>query len=1482
MKPHFLATLALALVSGAFLWNYAIADKATQENLGGADRYLTAVSTDKPIYKPGEKVYVRGVLLHAVSHKPLPDNQQSNATIEIKGPKGDSVASGNTQTQDSVWGFAWDIPKDLPGGEYTCKVTYPWNGHAPAERKFDVRAYRAPRLRSQIVFLRDGYGPGEQVTATLHTERSEGGAPDGAKVGVIARVDGTEIRGADGKVDNMGNCSVSFELPKEIARGEGTLALVIEDGGVVETASKTIPILLQTIDINFYPEGGDLVAGLPNRVYFEARQTNGKPADLSGFIVDAEGNELAAAKSEHEGRGRFEFKPEANKKYALKVYQPAGIKKTFALPEVKATGVVIRTEKNVFGPGEPLLLTVTPPIQRAKVSVCKREEEVGGKIFELARTPGGDGPEDLSKVSIHLPNTVDGVLRVTVYDEKGTPLAERLVYREPAKKINMSIKTNKMCLVPGDSIEMTVKTTDEEGKPVPAVVGLTVTDDSILEMVEKREQAPRLPVMMLLEPEVKDLADAHVYLDKDNPKAALATDLLLGTQGWRRFAFMDVEKFLREGGDNARRVMAHRIQSIVERRKAGALMDGGAEGGVNFGMVPPAPMAGAPAPQGQNRGADPGAPHAGDDRAAAKPHAAPAKDAIEEKEALKRPAEPLAANGKAEAANQPVAADRAARAAEPMAKRKALVEQQLQQAERPKQQEALQDAAKKMDEKVIGARRALRAREVQMVIVREFAHQVRANRQPTDRVDFAETLFWNTGVRTNAEGIAKVSFGLNDSVTTFRVFADAFSSEGVLGTANVGLESVQPFYVEPKLPLEVTAGDTVLLPINVVNSIDSGIAGAKVHFQTKGEVKFAPLPDFDIDGMKRTRKIVKLDIGYGNSLEDFVITAEGGPFVDKVTRKLSIKPKGFPIERPFGGMLSGPKPATHSLTIPDTIVPRSLTTNVAVYPTPLANMTEALQRLIQDPNGCFEQTSSTSYPLTMAQQYFLSHTGVDPQLVERSRQKLDAGYRRLVSFWCPDRGYEWFGQNPGHEALTAFGVLHFTDMAQVREVDQNMITSTRSWLMKQRDGKGGFERKRRALHTWIEDKDCSNAYILWALLESGEKPEGLKAEIDALKTAAAQSSNSYVLGLAANVFHLAGVVPASAPATPVAPASAPAGKQGDPATAGTEAGTTLSAATRSEYKAEATKLMEKLATKQNATGGVDGGTATIVGSGGEALQIETTALASMAWLRDANFAGSVEKSMKFLADSCKAGRYGSTQSTVLALRAIVTYDKQRAKPKAPGAVQVFVDGQGVGGWVKFDEKTQGAIKLPDVSELLTKGEHKIEVKMQDGSEMPYSVAVNYNAITPASSAECKLNIEVKLGVGRASLPAQADGKAGTEAGATIGEGAATEANVTVTNKTKDVVPTPVAIVGIPGGLEPRHDQLKELVKKGTIDAYEVIGREVVLYWRTLDKEAKIEIPISLIAAVPGTYTGPASRAYLYYNDEHKQWADGVKVTITPK
>ncbi|ATB42939.1 A-macroglobulin complement component [Cystobacter fuscus] len=1347
-----MALLAMGLSLPLSLQNSLLTAKADTESLGGAHRALTFVSTDKPLYRPGEQLMARGLLLDSISHKPLEHNLPAN--LEIRGPKGEVITSAQVLAQDSVWGYAWTLPPTVAGGEYTLQVTYPATGDAPAERKFDVRAYRAPRLKSQIEFLRDGYGPGDTVTATLDVKRAEGGPPTGARVTATALVDGVDVARVVGSVDARGLCTVSFKLPARIERGEGSLAFAIEDGGVVETAAKTLPILLRTLDLQMYPEGGDLVAGLPSRVYFEARTPARKPADLSGVVINQDtGETVASVRSEHEGRGRFELTPRAGVRYALRIDEPSGIRDLFPLPGVKSRGAVLRSNTDVIPAGQPVVLSVElVGVKRARVTLSKQEVELASSQV------------DPHERVILDPKDADGVLIATVWDEAGRPLAERLVFRQPSKALSIEVATDKKRYVPGEQVQLTVRTT-REGKPVSALVMLTVTDDAVQQLIEKRDQAPQLPVMVLLEPEVRELADAQLYLDEKNPKAKLAVDLLLGTQGWRRFALANAEGFLAQYEDQARRALAIRAQPQVP--PPGAVMD-------EVAGIPP-PMPAAP----MARAAPP-----------------PPKAAVPQG-ALAPPAKPLA--------------DRLA----PKAKEERALK---------KQAVARRHAANEAADALAGM--PLDKALPPHTYFREYAHLVRPERKPGDRVDFSETLFWNAGVRTDDRGEVRVSFGLNDSVTTFKAFVGAVGMDGALGSRVASIESVQPFYIEPKLPLEVTSGDVIQLPLALVNGTTTALEGARVQVDLTGGLKAANVDGVRLAANERVRRVLELKVGTQSRPVEVSIAASAGNYADTVTRTLNIQPAGFPITTSFSGLLSSRQPAVHALSVPSNVVRGSVKSSLTVYPTPLANMTESLARLIREPSGCFEQTSSTTYPMTMAQQYFQTHSGVSPELVASAREKLETGYRRLVGFECSERGYEWFGENPGHEALTAFGLMHFSEMKQVRDVDAAMLERTRGWLLKQRDGKGGFERKRRALHTWVEDRATSNAYITWALLESATQPVAqareLSREVAALKEAADKSQNSYVVALTANVLALA------------------------------------------RDTAGARKLMDRLAAKQGPSGVVEGGTQSIVGSTGGTLQIETTALAVLAWLKDPGHLVNVERSMRFLADSCQGGRYGSTQSTVLALRAIVAYDQVRSAKRAPGLVRVYVDGRPVGGAVKFDAQSQEALKLPDVAELLTPGKHDLELRMEEGSELPYSIEVTYHALVPASSPDTRVALEVAL------------------AKNALTEGEPTEARVVVTNKTDETLPTTVAIFGVPGGLEVRHDQLKELVKKHAVDAYEVIGRDVVLYWRGMEPRKKLDVPLSLVAAVPGKYTGPASRAYLYYSDDQKIWRDGLMVSIAPR
>jgi hypothetical protein len=498
------------------------------------------------------------------------------------------------------------------------------------------------------------------------------------------------------------------------------------------------------------------------------------------------------------------------------------------------------------------------------------------------------------------------------------------------------------------------------------------------------------------------------------------------------------------------------------------------------------------------------------------------------------------------------------------------------------------------------------------------------------------------------------------------------------------------------------------------------------------------------------------------------------------------------------------------------VAPASVVAKAAVYPSPLATLTEALKGLLREPCGCFEQTSSTAYPNVMVMNYLESHRVADAELLGRCRDLLDKGYKKLSGFECKEKGYEWFGGDPGHEALTAYGLMEFSDMARVYPVDAPMRERTRGWLLGRRDGKGGFQRNPRALDSFGgAPADVTNAYIAWALLEAGEK--GLEKEVEAVKAAAAASGDAYLLALSANVLLLAG----------------------DPA-------------------AEA--LLEKVVAKQDAEGAVRGAATSITRSGGDGLAIETTSLAILGWLRVPRFAANAEKAAEWLFTMCKGGRFGSTQSTILALRAILGYDASRARPKAPGTVRLLVDGKVIAA-LAFGPDTAGALEFPPFADRLTPGKHAIEVRMEGGSEMPFAVSVRFHAATPANGPACKVALATSLSAAEA------------------GEGETVEAKVRLLNRTEEGLPMALAVVGLPGGLEPRHDQLKELVKQGKADCYEVIGREVVLYWRSLEPLAVREATLSLTAAVPGTYTGPASRAYLYYTDDQKQWCPGLKIKV---
>jgi len=1167
----------------------------SEKMLGGSDRLMGYISTDKPVYRESESVYTRIALLKATDNTPVPGSS-AVVRFRIKDLQGNTLADSYNAVQNSSSGFRWQIPVGTAGGKYLVLADSPQLAIPEVVREFEIRAYRVPRLKSQIQFLRDGYGPGDAVQSTISVQRAEGGIPNHADITAVARVDGKEIfRQENVKLNAVGEASIEFALPDAIDAGDGLMSFVIEDGGVVETATKTLPILLQALAISFFPEGGELVTGLENRVYIQALRPDGKPADI----------------------GRFTFTPQPNVSYTLKLDQPAGISETFALPKAQGQGVVLSSLQPKYAFDEPIRVLVNSvgANPATTVTVHKRAQLLSSTkvVSEHLALDAADS---------------EGVLIVTAWDVKGQPLAERLVYREPRFALNVDLSLSPGPYVPGGRVTVDILTTDENGKPVESVVGVTVTDDTVLEMIEHRDKAPRLPAMVYLEPEVKDLSDATIYLDPAREDAAVSVDLLLGTQGWRRFILVDYDEIKRREKKHAALALAERAPTPVARlvkRDFAAQVPAAAE----MPLVPNDIEQARPLRQDLQRNA-----------------------AV----AVKREKEFAA-----------------------MAEDEALF---------------VAGVDRDQDGKIWRDDR---------YTVREFAFQRRANRAANERLDFTETLYWNAGVRTSARtGKASFRFDLSDSITSFRVMADGFARNGALGSADKLVSSVEPFYIEPKLPLHAVAGDTIIVPVTLVNATEQTIDNARMLVQAEG-VEFSQVPAISLPAGARVRQTLELRTQRSGNYA-VKITAVAGPFTDSVTRTLAVAAAGFPISKHFGGTLAPDKDAVAEVRIPDGVALSSIRTEAKLFPSPLASMQEALSALLREPHGCFEQTSSTNYPLVMAQQYFMTHQGVSTEKIERAKTLLKAGYDKLLGFESADRGYEWFGANPGHEALTAYGLMEFVDMAKVMDIDAAMIKRTRDWLLSRRDGKGGFKLNRKALDSFgSAPATTTHAYIVWAMLESGESAANLTKEISAIKNKAFKTDDSYVIALAANALYLAG------------------------------------------DSQSAAILAQKLVNRVDAQGAVLGADTSITRSGGDALAVETTSLAILAWLReDPIWAANTETSIKWLFERSKGGRFGSTQSTVLALKAINAYDALRVVPKKPGSVQLVIDGELFGKPVEFDTDSKGALVLPDFAAAMQPGNHTISLRMHDGTEMPFALRINYSTSLPASAANQALMLKTTL------------------------------------------------------------------------------------------------------------------------------------------
>lgn len=404
------------------------------------------------------------------------------------------------------------------------------------------------------------------------------GGPENIRVIASGLVDGIALEFALGNERNAeqdGSFTFDFTLPVNLRQGVGSVTLQLIDGSNVETLVRPIPIVLRDVAVDFYPEGGDLVLGVANRVYFQAYTGTNRPVDIQGRLLervitrDQLDREVLAKQTReitrvhtltdaeepgiNQGLGAFTFVPEANRRYKVKLDAPVGTTRTYTLPTAKKDGVVLHLPQGVVTQDIPVTVYSTGGTRELLIGAYCR-----GKLLDHTPVLARDGEK--TDVVLHPAVNVGGVHRVTVFEKQSRDgeaywkaVAERLLFRKPAAQLHVAVRPDRYDYAPGDSVYLDLEARNEKKQVVPAVTMVAVTDASVQKLANEKS-ARSMPTHFLLATEIRqpeDLENADALLG-DHPRAAQALDLLLGAQGWRRFAEQDPQKKFKNSKDAAR------------------------------------------------------------------------------------------------------------------------------------------------------------------------------------------------------------------------------------------------------------------------------------------------------------------------------------------------------------------------------------------------------------------------------------------------------------------------------------------------------------------------------------------------------------------------------------------------------------------------------------------------------------------------------------------------------------------------------------------------------------------------------------------------------------------------------------------------------------------------------------------------------------------------------------------------------------------
>jgi hypothetical protein len=698
---------------------------------------------------------------------------------------------------------------------------------------------------------------------------------------------------------------------------------------------------------------------------------------------------------------------------------------------------------------------------------------------------------------------------------------------------------------------------------------------------------------------------------------------------------------------------------------------------------------------------------------------------------------------------------------------------------------------------------------------------------------FPEALYINPQIITDQNGIASISIPMADSITTWRMAMLASSTHGALGSGTGSLKVFQDFFVDLDLPVTLTQGDRVDIPVAVYN-----------YAGTKGNVKLQLQPDawFSLpdDVPEKTLAVDPERVGSSHfdleaqRIGKFKLTLSarmtgGADRADIVIREIEVIPNGREQNLVFNGRLE--TAVRHELNFPTAAIPDAGALIVRLYPGPLSQVIEGMDAILRMPGGCFEQTSSSTYPNVLALDYMKRIQKLTPEVHAKAEGFIANGYQRLLTFEVPGGGFSWFGNAPANKILTAYGLMEFSDMAKVHDVDPKVIQRTQQWLAAQQQAEGSWKPDASFINEGATNRFNSDAlritaYIAWSLENTGYQGVAVEKAKQFVQSHVNDKTDSYTLAVLANF-------------------AADYGKD-------------------REFTNRAMQLLADARTEKDEQTWWSAEETGVYGRGSSAA-VETTGLAVQALLKGGGASGPASKALSYIAAKKDAsGTWGTTQATIMALRALLL-STEKGAADVRGTVEISLNGKPV----------QKLILTPENNDLLHQfvfkeidaKVNKVDIRFTGKGGLAYQVVGSY--FVPWSEKPAGEPLSIGVVYDRTRL-AQDD---------------IATATATVKNNLSKTANMVIVDLGIPPGFDLLTEDLQDYQEKsagrkgGRLEKFNLTATQAILYFDSIAAGDAITLPFRLRAKYPIRARTFQSRVYEYYDPEVNSVARPVQLEV---